>query len=69
MQSLMEHEIESRPLWKPMHLQPVFKGTKYHGEGFDEELFNNGLCLPSGSDLTSNEQDEVIEIILNLINK
>jgi len=69
MQSLMEHEIESRPLWKPMHLQPVFKGTKYHGEGFDEELFNNGLCLPSGSDLTSNEQDEVIEIILNSINK
>ena len=69
MQSLMEHEIESRPLWKPMHLQPVFRGTKYHGEGFDEELFNNGLCLPSGSDLTSNEQDEVIEIILNLIKK
>ena len=52
-----------------MHLQPVFRGTKYHGEGFDEELFKNGLCLPSGSDLTSNEQDEVIEIILNLLNK
>lgn len=69
MESLMEHEIESRPLWKPMHLQPVFRGAKYHGEGLDEELFQNGLCLPSGSDLTDSEQEEIIFHILRTLNR
>lgn len=69
MESLMEHEIESRPLWKPMHLQPVFRGAKYHGEGIDEELFQNGLCLPSGSDLTDSEQEEIIFHILRTLNR
>ena len=55
--------IESRPLWKPMHLQPLFAGTRYVGRGFDEKLFEHGLCLPSGSDLTEAEQDEVIALI------
>ena len=59
--ALLEHDIESRPLWKPMHLQPVFGGARYIGEGFDAQLFENGLCLPSGSDLTADEQSEVIE--------
>lgn len=61
--ALLEHEIESRPLWKPMHMQPLFDGTRYVGEGFDELLFEQGLCLPSGSDMTADEQGEVIERI------
>lgn len=59
--ALLEHQIESRPLWKPMHLQPLFAGTRYVGAGFDASLFDQGLCLPSGSDMTAAEQGEVIE--------
>jgi pyridoxal phosphate-dependent aminotransferase EpsN len=66
---LMQSEIESRPLWKPMHMQPLFDGARYVGSGFDEHLFETGLCLPSGSDLTEAEQDEVIERIQVLLNK
>lgn len=58
--ALLEHRIESRPLWKPMHMQPLFVGATYHGDGVDERLFATGLCLPSGSDMTEAEQDEVI---------
>jgi pyridoxal phosphate-dependent aminotransferase EpsN len=64
---LLEHQIESRPLWKPMHLQPLYAGAKYHGCGFDERLFANGLCLPSGSDMSDAEQDEVIERVDTLL--
>jgi len=66
---LLGHEIESRPLWKPMHLQPLYAGSPYHGTGVDEELFTNGLCLPSGSDMTNSQQDEVIERITTLLDK
>ena len=66
---LMQSEIESRPLWKPMHMQPLFDGARYVGSGLDEHLFETGLCLPSGSDLTEAEQDEVIERIQVLLNK
>jgi len=61
--TLLEHEIEARPLWKPMHMQKLFEGTRYVGRGLDEQLFAQGLCLPSGSDMTDEEQDEVIGII------
>ncbi len=61
---LLEHQIESRPLWKPMHMQPLYEGSRYHGCGVDERLFVNGLCLPSGSDMTDDQQDEVIERVL-----
>ena len=47
--------IETRPLWKPMHLQPVFANSPYYGKSVSEDLFNNGLCLPSGSNLTDEE--------------
>lgn len=57
---LLEHQIESRPLWKPMHMQPLYAGSDYHGNGVDESLFANGLCLPSGSDMSDEQQDEVI---------
>ena len=68
MNFLLDKEIESRPLWKPMHLQPVFKGLPYQGTGLDETLFKNGMCLPSGSDLTVQEQEEVIGHICGLLN-
>ena len=64
---LMRHRIESRPLWKPMHMQPLYAGAPYHGTGVDEALFANGLCLPSGSDMTDNQQDEVIQRIITLL--
>jgi len=53
-------DIESRPLWKPMHLQPVFSEARYYGNGISDELFANGLCLPSGSSLTVDDQERVI---------
>ncbi len=64
---LLEFKIEARPLWKPMHMQPLFSGTTYHGQGLDERLFDRGLCLPSGSDMTNEQQDEVIGHILDLL--
>ena len=64
---LMEHQIESRPLWKPMHMQPLFEGGTYVGSGVDERLFSTGLCLPSGSDMTYEEHSEVIHHIKTLL--
>lgn len=64
---LLEHKIESRPLWKPMHMQPLYSHSIYHGVGFDEQLFANGICLPSGSDMTNEQQEEVITLINDLI--
>jgi dTDP-4-amino-4,6-dideoxygalactose transaminase len=55
--------IESRPTWKPMHLQPVFKGCQARLSGVSERLFRQGLCLPSGSSLRMEELAEVVEII------
>ena len=66
---LLEHQIESRPLWKPMHMQPLYAGAPYHGNGVDEGLFANGLCLPSGSDMSDAEQGEVIERISDMLNR
>jgi len=60
---LLEKSIESRPLWKPMHLQPFYKNAPYTGSHLDEKLFAGGLCLPSGSDMTDDQQDEIIELI------
>lgn len=51
--------IESRPLWKPMHLQPVFEKYPYYGNKIAETLFENGLCLPSGSNMTNDERDRI----------
>ncbi|OXA81448.1 dTDP-4-amino-4,6-dideoxygalactose transaminase [Flavobacterium aquidurense] len=57
--------IESRPLWKPMHLQPVFKKYPYYGKKVAESLFERGLCLPSGSNLTSEDKKRIKEVIVN----
>ncbi|PVY43016.1 DegT/DnrJ/EryC1/StrS family aminotransferase [Pontibacter virosus] len=60
----MEREnIESRPLWKPMHLQPVFASAPYYGDGTSERLFDQGLCLPSGSNMTDEERERVVNCI------
>lgn len=64
--ALNEENIESRPLWKPMHLQPVFEGCRHFGKGVSEHLFENGLCLPSGSNMTTEERNKVIEMMLHI---
>lgn len=64
MEELKRNNVESRPVWKPMHLQPVFKDCLYFGENIAEELFNKGLCLPSGSNLTKEQKERISEIIL-----
>jgi dTDP-4-amino-4,6-dideoxygalactose transaminase len=61
--ALEAENIESRPLWKPMHLQPVFAGCPYYGDGTSERLFENGLCLPSGSILTEKDLERIVENI------
>jgi dTDP-4-amino-4,6-dideoxygalactose transaminase len=61
--SLANDRIESRPLWKPMHLQPVFKEFAVYEDGTSENLFHRGLCLPSGSNLSRTDQDRVIQSI------
>lgn len=61
--ALLEENIESRPLWKPMHLQPVFKDAQQFINGTSEDLFNRGLCLPSGSNLHKNDLDRIIAIV------
>jgi len=60
-------DIEARPTWKPMHLQPVFAGCPARLDGTAERLFETGLCLPSGSSLTTRDQDRVIEGILEVV--
>jgi dTDP-4-amino-4,6-dideoxygalactose transaminase len=65
--ALEEANIESRPLWKPMHLQPVFGDYPYYGEGISDCLFEKGLCLPSGSCLTKKELERVVETILTAL--
>lgn len=64
--ALLEENIESRPLWKPMHLQPVFEKCNYYGGRIAENLFRDGLCLPSGSNLTEEDRIRIKESILKL---
>jgi len=63
---LEEHNIESRPLWKPMHLQPVFKDCRVCGGGVSERLFKDGLCLPSGTALTEADLEHICGLIRSL---
>jgi dTDP-4-amino-4,6-dideoxygalactose transaminase len=58
--ALAAQNIESRPVWKPLHLQPVFANAEVFGGAVAEDLFNHGLCLPSGSNLTDDDRDRVI---------
>ncbi len=61
--ALEEENIEARPVWKPMHLQPVFSGCRVRGGTVAEDIFERGLCLPSGSNLTDEDRARVIEIV------
>lgn len=60
---LEAENIESRPLWKPMHLQPIFERYPYYGTRVAETIFENGLCLPSGSNLTDQERGRIAEVV------
>jgi dTDP-4-amino-4,6-dideoxygalactose transaminase len=62
-QALEARNIESRPVWKPMHQQPVFKGARTIGGSVSDHLYSLGLCLPSGSAMSDSDQDRVIDII------
>ena len=63
---LEKDNIESRPLWKPMHLQPVFKDCKAYVNGTSEDLFNRGICLPSGTNMTKKDLERVVNKIKEL---
>lgn len=71
MDALAEENIETRPIWKPLHLQPIFQHYPYYshteGDSVSERIFDNGICLPSGSNMTPEDQDRVIESIRSFI--
>jgi dTDP-4-amino-4,6-dideoxygalactose transaminase len=64
--AFLEDKIESRPIWKPMHMQPVFKDAPYYGGDFAEKLFENSLCLPSGSNLTDSDRARIEKVMVNV---
>lgn len=64
--ALAAQDIEARPVWKPMHLQPVFQGCRARGGAVSRALFERGLCLPSGSNLSADEQERVIAAVAGL---
>ncbi len=64
--TLAKHQIESRPVWKPLHLQPVFADAECIGGEVSEQLFQRGLCLPSGSNLTDADLQRVISVIQDM---
>ena len=61
--ALEKENIESRPVWKPLHMQPVFRGCKMRGGKVAEHVFERGLCLPSGSNLTPSNLDRIVDVI------
>lgn len=63
--ALENANIECRPLWKPMHLQPIFEKYPFYGGKIAEQLFDKGLCLPSGSTLTNEDKNKIKEVIVN----
>jgi pyridoxal phosphate-dependent aminotransferase EpsN len=62
-QALDKANIEARPVWKPMHLQPLYQGVERYGVVVAEDLFRRGICLPSSSSLTEEDQNRVIEAV------
>ena len=62
---LLRNNIECVPLWKPLHLQPVFVNAPYYGANVAEKLFEEGLCLPSGSNLTNTERERIKNVIVS----
>jgi dTDP-4-amino-4,6-dideoxygalactose transaminase len=68
MEEMEKHNIESRHLWKPMHLQPVFSDSPAYLNGTSERLFQQGLCLPSGSNMSDSDRDRVMEVLRRVLN-
>jgi dTDP-4-amino-4,6-dideoxygalactose transaminase len=64
---LAERNIESRPVWKPMHRQPVFASCESIGGSVADDLFARGLCLPSGSNLTTSDLEQVVDVVRNAV--
>ncbi len=67
--ALEGENIESRPLWKPMHLQPLYEDAPYYGNGVSDTLFEHGLCLPSGSNMSDEERDRVVAAIKRVLHQ
>lgn len=67
--ALEAENIEARPVWKPMHLQPVFAGAEMHGGKVSERLFNQGLCLPTGSAMSEQDRARIIGAIVARISQ
>ncbi|SDW71356.1 DegT/DnrJ/EryC1/StrS family aminotransferase [Flavobacterium degerlachei] len=63
---LLEENIDCRPLWKPMHLQPIYSNYPYYGKHVAESLFDSGLCLPSGSNLSDEDRDRIKAVFIDL---
>jgi dTDP-4-amino-4,6-dideoxygalactose transaminase len=61
--ALEENNIESRPTWKPMHLQPFYKDCEIIGGNISEQLFKNGICLPSGTNMTEENFSRIVGIV------
>ena len=66
MEALEKENIESRPIWKPMHMQPVFEKYDFIGEGVSEKIFENGVCLPSDTKMTDEDLYRVCNVIKGL---
>jgi dTDP-4-amino-4,6-dideoxygalactose transaminase len=67
--ALEEHNIESRPVWKPMHLQPLYRDCRNYGGQNSDRFFQEGLCLPSGSSLTEEQRQRIVTVIRNCWSK
>lgn len=67
--ALQGHDIEARPLWKPLHLQPVFVGKPAYAGAVAEDLFQKGLCLPSGSAMPDDERGQVIKLVVDTLSR
>jgi dTDP-4-amino-4,6-dideoxygalactose transaminase len=65
---LEKDNIESRPLWKPMHLQPVFSSCPAYLNGTSEDPFTKGLCLPSGSNMTDADRERIMKVLKKCLN-
>jgi dTDP-4-amino-4,6-dideoxygalactose transaminase len=67
--ALLDQNIESRYLWRPLHTQPSFNKCLFYSNGVSEDLFDKGLCLPSSEDLTVSDQERIVKVIIDLLNK
>ena len=67
--AMNEANIETRWLWRPMHMQPIYKNAPYYGKNFSEIFFNKGLCLPSGSVMTDDDVVRVVDTLKKIMKK